>query len=104
MQDLLDKFFVRTSACAYAIGYPTLAAAKGALENLVNDYAKDPQCAREGPDGRWQFETSTQGILTLCIEDEKGSTCISRLEVARPVLKLQHRLMALLASRLAPRR
>jgi hypothetical protein len=46
MQELHDKFFVRTSASADATGYPKLAAAKGALESLANGHAKDPQRAR----------------------------------------------------------
>jgi len=77
MEDLLHKFFVRSSASPESTGYPTYAAAKDALNSLVNDHAKEPQSTREGVDGRWEFETSTAGTLTLWIEDENGS-------IARP--------------------
>jgi hypothetical protein len=70
----VHPYYLRTSTNPDAKGYPNLAEARLALDNLVNALSVDATSVTEQPDGKWVIRNGSTGSVTLWIEDDKGAT------------------------------
>ena len=72
--DNIHRYYLRMSTTPDGKGYPTLADARVALDNLVNAQSVDASSVTEEPDGKWVIRHGSAGSLKVWIEDDKGAT------------------------------
>jgi hypothetical protein len=72
--DNIHPYYLRTSTTPNGKGYPNLAEARLALDNLVNALSVDATSVTEQPDGKWVIRHGSTGSVTVWIEDDKGAT------------------------------
>jgi hypothetical protein len=72
--DNIHRYYLRTSTTPDGKGYPTLADAQVALDNLVNAQSVDASSVTEEPDGKWVIRHGSAGSLKVWIEDDRGAT------------------------------
>ena len=72
--DNIHPYYLRTSKTPDGKGYPNLAEARLALDNLVNALSVDATSVTEQPDGKWVIRYGSTGSVTVWIEDDKGAT------------------------------
>jgi hypothetical protein len=72
--DNIHRYFLRTSTTPDLKGYPTLADARLALDDLVNAQSVDASSVTEEPDGKWVIRHGSTGSSKVWIEDDKGAT------------------------------
>ena len=70
----VHPYYLRTSTTPDGKGYPNLAEARLALDNLVNALSVDATSVTEQPDGKWVIRYGPTGSVTVWIEDDKGAT------------------------------
>jgi hypothetical protein len=67
-------YYLRTSRSKEFKGYPALAEARLALENLINAESADATSVTEEPDGKWVIRHGAESHVKLWIENEKLET------------------------------
>ncbi len=67
-------YYLRTSTTPDFKGYPTLAEARLALDNLINAQSIDANSVTEEPDGKWVIRHGSTGSVKIWIEDDKLET------------------------------
>jgi len=67
-------YFLRTSRSTDFKGYPGLAEARRALEDLINAESVDASSVTEEPDGKWVIRHGAQSHVKLWIENDKLET------------------------------
>jgi hypothetical protein len=72
--DNIHPYYLRTSTTLEGKGYPNLAQARVALDNLVNAQSVDASSVTEEPDGKWVIRHGSAGSVKVWIEDDKGAT------------------------------
>jgi hypothetical protein len=71
--DNIHPYYLRTSTTPEGKGYPSLPAARVALDNLVNAQSVDASSVTEQPDGKWVIRHGSAGSVKVWIEDDKGA-------------------------------
>jgi hypothetical protein len=64
-------YYLRTSTTKDFKGYPSLAEARLALDNLINAESVDATSVTEEPDGKWVIRHGSQGSVKVWIENDK---------------------------------
>jgi hypothetical protein len=72
--DNTHPYYLRTSTTPEGKRYPSLPAARVALDNLVNAQSVDASSVTEEPDGKWVIRHGTADRVKVWIEDDKGAT------------------------------
>ena len=72
--DNIHPYYLRTSTTPEGKSYPSLPAARVALDNLVNAQSADASSVTEEPDGKWVIRHGSAGSVKVWIEDDKGAT------------------------------
>jgi hypothetical protein len=72
--DNIHPYYLRTSTSPDFKGYPTLAEARLALDNLINAQSVDASSVTEEPDGKWVIRHGSAGRVKVWIEDDKLAT------------------------------
>jgi hypothetical protein len=72
--DNIYPYYLRTSATPDFKGYPSLAAARLALDDLINAQSVDASSVTEEPDGKWVIRHGSVGSVKVWIEDDKFAT------------------------------
>ncbi len=67
-------YYLRTSTTKDFKGYPSLAEARLALDNLINAESTDATSVTEEPDGKWVIRRGSKGSLKVWIESDKLET------------------------------
>jgi hypothetical protein len=64
-------YYLRTSTTKDFKGYPSLAEARLALDNLINAKSIDATSVTEEPDGKWVIRHGSEGGVKVWIESDK---------------------------------
>ena len=67
-------YYLRTSKTSDFKGYPTLAGARLALDDLINAQSIDASSVTEEPDGKWVIRYGSTGSVKIWIEDDQHET------------------------------
>ncbi len=67
-------YYLRSSVTPDFKGYPDLAEARLALDNLINAQSIDASSVTEEPDGKWVIRHGSNGSVKIWIEDDKFET------------------------------
>ena len=67
-------YYLRSSATPDFKGYPNLAEARLALDNLINAQSIDASSITEEPDGKWVIRHGSKDSVKIWIEDDKFAT------------------------------
>jgi hypothetical protein len=67
-------YYLRMSTTKDFKGYPSLAEARLALDNLINSESIDATSVTEEPDGKWVIRHGTEGSVKVWIENDKLET------------------------------
>jgi hypothetical protein len=70
----IHPYYLRTSTTLEGKGYPNLAGARLALDNLINAQSADATSVTEQPDGKWVIRHGSARSLKVWIEDDRGAT------------------------------
>jgi hypothetical protein len=68
------RYYLRTSTSPDFKGYPSLADARLALDNLINAESVDATSVTEKPDGKWVIRHGSEGSVKVWIENDKLET------------------------------
>ncbi len=72
--DNIHPYYFRTSTTPDFKGYPSLAEARLALDNLINAQSIDASSVTEEPDGKWVIRRGLMGSVKIWIENDKLET------------------------------
>jgi hypothetical protein len=67
-------YYLRMSTTTDFKGYPSLAEARLALDNLINSQSIDATSVTEEPDGKWVIRHGSEGSVRVWIENDKLET------------------------------
>jgi hypothetical protein len=67
-------YYLRTSTTRDFKGYPSLAEARFALDNLINAESVDASSVTEEPDGKWVIRRGSADHMKAWIENDKFET------------------------------
>jgi hypothetical protein len=67
-------YYLRTSTTPDLKGYPSLAEARLALDDLINAQSIDASSVTEEPDGKWVIRHGSALCVKVWIEDDKLTT------------------------------
>ena len=70
----VHPYYLRTSTTPEGKGYPNLAEARLALDNLINSESIDATSVTEEPDGKWVIRHGSEGSVKVWIENDKLET------------------------------